>query len=227
MADYGRPRVAGGRAAAPVLRAQNPPTLALGHSATPLADTPSTTEIRGGFITQLLAALNIRPDAWERVSGNAHVAAIAANEAFNRARRSNASLDALLRKREDDARLSFDEAYTALKGKLRPQAAWDQQMLDDAYQELDQHWAVLMLLPNGPYESVLRDLVDNLEADAGAGRLSNEQQALYDISRALALAFHGNARADEASWRRLVAGFTAAQHAETRVAGDNGRQLMN
>jgi hypothetical protein len=227
MADYGRPRLAGGRVAAPVLRAQNPPTLALGHSATPLDDTPSTTEIRGGFITQLLAALNIKPDAWERVSGNAHVAAIAANEAFNRARRSNASLDALLRKREDDARLSFDEAYTALKGKLRPQATWDQQMLDDAYQELDQHWAVLMLLPNGPYESVLRDLVDNLEADAGAGRLSNEQQALYDISRALALAFHGNGRADEASWRRLVAGFTAAQHAEARVAGDNGRQLMN
>ena len=110
------------------------------------------------------------------MSGNAHVAAIAANEAFNRARRSNASLDVLLRKREDEARLSLDEAYTALKSKLRPQASWDLQMLDDAYQELDQHWAVLMLLPHGPYELVLRDLIDSLEADAGAGRLSNEQQ---------------------------------------------------
>ena len=140
------------------------------------------------------------------MSGNAHVAAIAANEAFNRARRSNASLDALLRKREDEARLSLDEAYTALKSKLRPQASWDLQMLDDAYQELDQHWAVLMLLPHGPYEAVLRDLVDSLEADAGAGRLSNEQQSLYDIARGLAEAFHGNARADEASWRRLERG---------------------
>ena len=159
------------------------------------------------------------------MSGNAHVAAIAANEAFNRARRSNASLDALLRKREDEARLSLDEAYTALKSKLRPQASWDLQMLDDAYQELDQHWAVLMLLPHGPYEAVLRDLTDSLEADAGAGRLSNEQQSLYDIARGLAEAFHGNARADEASWRRLSAGFTAAQHAEPRIAFDDGRTL--
>ncbi len=67
------------------------------------------------------------------------------------------------------------------------------QLLDDAYQELDQHWPVLMLLPNGPYESVVHELVERLEPDAGAGRLSNEQQALYDIARALADAFTGNA----------------------------------
>jgi hypothetical protein len=73
----------------------------------------------------------------------------------------------------------------------------------------------------------LRDLVEGLEADAGAGRLSNEQQGLYDISRALADTFHGNARTDEAAWRRLSAGFTAAQHAESRIAGDNGRQFIN
>ncbi|MCK9912219.1 hypothetical protein MXD81_23900, partial [Microbacteriaceae bacterium K1510] len=85
-----------------------------------------------------------------------------------------------LRTRDDEARLSFDEAYSLIKNTLAPHASWDRQMLDDSYQELDQHWAVLMLLPNGPYESVLREVVENLEADAGAGRLSNEQQALYD-----------------------------------------------
>ena len=224
MADYGRPRLAGGQAQGERRGSLLPDsTRAIEHK--PPADEATTTEIRGGFITQLLAALNIKSEAWERVSGNAHVAAIAANEAFNRARRSNASLDALLRKREDEARLSLDEAYTALKSKLRPQASWDLQMLDDAYQELDQHWAVLMLLPHGPYEAVLRDLTDSLEADAGAGRLSNEQQSLYDIARGLAEAFHGNARADEASWRRLSAGFTAAQHAEPRIAFDDGRTL--
>ena len=226
MADYGRPRIGQSAAQRPTaLRAENPPTLAIGHK--PGFEEESTTEIRGGFITQLLAALNIKAEAWERVSGNAHVAAIAANEAFNRARRSNAALEALLRKREDEARLSLDEAYTALKSKLRPQASWDQQMLDDAYQELDQHWAVLMLLPHGPYEAVLRDLTDSLEADAGAGRLSSEQQALYDIARGLAAAFHGNARADEAAWRRLSAGFTAAQHVEAHANGGNGQPVYN
>ncbi len=109
----------------------------------------------------------------------------------------------LLRKREDEARLSFDEAYRLLKSKQPAQASWDLRLLDDAYQELDQHWQVLMLLPSGPYEFVLHDLVESLDADAGGGRLSNEQSALYEIARALADAFKASARSNETSWRRL------------------------
>ena len=71
-----------------------------------------------------------------------------------------------------------------LKSKLRPQASWDLQLLDDAYQELDQHWPVLMLLPNGPYESVLRDLVEGLEADAApAGCRTNSQRSTNSRAR--------------------------------------------
>jgi hypothetical protein len=155
------------------------------------------------------------------------MAAVAANEAFNRARRSHAPLDAMLRKRDDDARLSFDEAYSLIKNTLPPAASWDRQMLDDAYQELDQHWPVIMLLPNGPYESMLRELVDSLEADAGAGRLISEQQALYDISRALLDAFRTNTRTDEVAWRKLGSAFNQISRVETRIAGDNGRPTLN
>ncbi|MFA5898953.1 MAG: hypothetical protein WC829_07550, partial [Hyphomicrobium sp.] len=158
MVDYGAPRIGNARTPNPTaLRAENRPTLAIGHAGA--ADEDTTTEIRNGFIAQLLAALNLKTETWERVSGNAHMAAIAAHEAFTRARRSNGSLDAILRKRDDEARLSFDEAYSLIKNTLAPHATWDRQMLDDAYQELDQHWAVLMLMPNGPYDSVLRDVV--------------------------------------------------------------------
>ncbi len=155
MADYGAPRITN----APAQRANFGGSLidrtrAIEHK--PAVDEETTTQIRNAFVAQLLAALNLRTEAWERVSGNAHMAAVAANEAFNRARRSNGSLDAILRKRDDEARLSFDEAYTLIKNTLPVHASWDRQMLDDSYQELDQHWAVLMLLPNGPYESVLR-----------------------------------------------------------------------
>jgi hypothetical protein len=224
MVDYARPRLTAGSQGERFGGSITERTKALEHKPAPV-DEETSTEIRGGFVTQLLAALNIKPDAWERVSGNSHVAAIAANEAFGRARRVNQALDTLLRKREDDARLSFDEAYMLLKGKLKPQASWDLQMLDDAYQELDQHWPVLMLLPNGPYESVLRDLVEGLEADAGAGRLTAEQTSLYDIARSLAVAFQANLRNNEVSWRQLQASFNAAQRAETRIAVDDGRTL--
>ncbi len=221
MSDYGRPRI--GSAApqsATMLKAQNAPTLAISHSP---ADEETTTQIRAGFVTQLLAALNIDPSTWERVSGGAHSAAIAAKEAFARTRRLNAPLDAFLRKHEEDARLVFDEMYTLLKNGLKPQATWDRQLLDDAYQELDQHWHVVMLLPNGPYEQVVREVVEGLEADNGAGLLSSDQQSLYGLARKLLDIFKANARSNETSWRRLEASFDQAQHTEGRVASDDGR----
>jgi len=225
MTDYAQPRIASAQAG------QRPSfggslterTRAIEHR--PVADDP-TTEIREGYIAQLLAALNVKPEAWQRVAGNAHMAAIAANEAFNRARRSHAALDDVLRTRDDDARLSFDEAYSLIKSRLAPHASWERQMLDDAYQELDQHWAVLMLLPNGPYELVLRDLVEKLEADAGAGGLTSDQQSLFDLARGLAEAFQANSRSDEAAWRRLGTSITAAQHAEARVASRSSPLLQ-
>jgi hypothetical protein len=228
MADYGAPRVAAAKpaVAAPTpLKAENRPTLALSHAGA--AEEEMTTQVRNGFIAKLLAALNLRAETWERVSGNVLMAAIATNEAFNRARRSNGALDAVLRKRDDEARFSFDEAYSLIKNTLPPHASWERQMLEDATQDLDQHWPILMLLPNGPFESVLRDVVDSLEPDAGAGRLASEQQALYAIARELTDAFKGNARTDEASWRKLGSSFVQAQRAEQRVASDNGRPTLN
>src|SRR4029078_6735086 len=126
MADYGRPRLG----QSPAQR-QNfggsltERTKAIEHK--PAIEEETTTEIRTGFVTRLLSRLNIDPQSWERVSGGAHAAAIAANEAFTRTRRLNALLDGFLRKHEDDARLAFDEMYTLLKNRLKPQAAWDRQ----------------------------------------------------------------------------------------------------
>ncbi|CAN1724065.1 conserved membrane protein of unknown function [Hyphomicrobium sp. 1Nfss2.1] len=236
MADYGAPRLTNG--AAPqrasfggsltqrtqALEQLTEPTRALEHR--PVANEETTRAIRINFLEQLLAALNLRPEAWERVSGSAHMAAIAANEAFNRARRAHGSLDALLRTRDDEARLSFDEAYSMIKSTLQPHSSWERHMLDDAYQELDQHWPVLMLLPNGPFELVLRDIVEKLEPDAGGGALTADQQSLLEISRALFEAFQANSRADEAAWRRLGTSITAAQHAEARVAAGSSSMLQ-
>jgi len=75
-----------------------------------------------------------------------------------------------------------------------------------------------MLLPSGPYESVLHDLVESLEADAGGGRLSSEQSALYEIARALADAFKASARSNETSWRRLETRFNDVPRGEPRIS---------
>ncbi len=98
-------------------------------------------------------------------------------------------------------------------------------MLADAYQDLDQSWPVLMLMPNGPYESLLRDIVEALEADAGAGRLSGEDNDLYESARSLAEAFKANGRNSDTSWGRLEAGFNSAQRQTRVVFDDDGRTL--
>ena len=56
---------------------------------------------------------------YERIEGAAFAAAVAANEAFARARHCNKALDDQLTERDEQARISLDHAYTLLKGKLR------------------------------------------------------------------------------------------------------------
>ena len=115
----------------------------------------------------------------------------AASESFRRARQSNKQLDEQLTERDERARMALDRSHSLLKGKLKAQDSRDVQALNDAYTEIEQNWPVLMLLPGAPYETIVDEIVESLEADAGAGRLSTEDQALYEIARALGHAFTG------------------------------------
>jgi hypothetical protein len=226
MVDYGQPRLAGGQAQGERFGGSiTERAKAIEHQPASPTET-ETTEVRAGFVSHLLTALNVDPMAWGRVSGSVYASALAANEAFGRARHSNHALDASLAKRDDQARDTFNQAYGHLKGKLQPQQSWQHQMLSDAYQDLDQSWPVLMLMPNGPYESLLRDIVESLEADAGAGRLSGDDHALFESARSLAEAFKANGRNSDASWGRLEAGFNSA-HRQPRVAFDDDGRTLN
>ena len=167
------------------------------------ATTQTTTEIRGGFVTQLLAALNIDPKAWERVSASpTHRRHRGQRGVRPRAPRQHAARCAARQARRTRRAVPSTRRTRRLKGKLKPQASWELQMLSDAYQELDQHWAVLMLLPNGPYELVLRDLVERPRGRRGCRPpVERAAGALRHLARSLADTFQGNARTNEASWR--------------------------
>jgi hypothetical protein len=153
---------------------------------------------------------------------------VAANEAFARVRHSNKMLDDQLTERDEKARMSLDRAHSLLKGKLRASDSRELDLLGDAFDEIEQRWSVLMLLPNGPYESVLREIVEALEADSGAGRLTTEEQALYEIARSLTDAFKSNSRGSEMSWRRLELGISqASREGGPRIAYNGGRKSIN
>jgi hypothetical protein len=240
MTGYGRQQIGGGGQGERYGGAIGEPSKAIEHHPERQKQLPSLAanedngqadnahDMRQRLVAQLLEALRLDPATYNRLEGPSLTAAVAANDAFVRARQSNQMLDEQLTERDEQARISLDHAYSLLKSKLRPSETWELQLLGDAYHDIDQSWAVLMLLPNGPYETVLKEIVEALEADAGAGLLSTEEQGLYDIARALTVAFKSNARTNELSWRRLEASFNQAPRGgDPRVAFDDGGRTIN
>jgi hypothetical protein len=187
----------------------------------------SAPDIRSEFLAEMLEALSLDPAAYERVSGAVLGAAIAANEAFTRTRRSNALLDDKLTERDEQARIALDHVHEILAQSLDPHEKWEQQLLTDAYGEIEKNWEILMLLPNGPYQSILGSVVEALEPDSGAGRLSAEDQGLLDIAHKLLHALEGNARTTETSWKALETKFNQARGNDPRIAFDGGNRTLN
>jgi hypothetical protein len=185
-------------------------------------------DLKSEFLSDLLDSVSLDLETYEKVSGQALAAAEAANAALSRARHANQQLDELLTERDEQSRISMETTYDRLMKRLGEGRDAARQLLAETFDELDQHWSLLMLLPGGPYETVVKEIVDMLETDAGNGALSTEDGALYDIARGLAGAFSSNGRGSELSWRRLEVGFEQAPRSgATRITLDGGRKTLN
>jgi hypothetical protein len=240
MTDYGQPQI--GSTRGPEFGGSiTGPSRVIEHMPDPQAQLPLAAanedgddegahELRVQFVSDLLEALRLDPATYELVTGPEFAAAVAANEAFTRARQSNQALDERLTERDEQAHMSLDHAYSLLKSKLKPREIVERQALRAAYEEIEEAWSVLMLLPNGPYETVLKEIIEVLEPDAGDDRLSTEHASLYEIARALADAFKSNTRSNESAWRRLEASFNQAPRSgDQRIAfdDDEDRKTLN
>jgi len=215
MMDYSQPQIGAAGQGERFGGSITEPSKAIEHRPDPQHQLPlaaneddiDAEELKWQYIADLLEALRLSLSSFELVSGPAIGAAIAANEAFERVRRSNQALDRILAARYEEARESFKNARALLLNRLKPRQDWEHQVLRDAVDEIEHSWGILMLLPNGPYEAVLRETIEAMEADSGSGSLSTEQQALYDIAKKLVDAFGNNGRGGELSWHRLAANF--------------------
>ncbi|MES0404005.1 MAG: hypothetical protein ABUJ93_10960, partial [Hyphomicrobium sp.] len=240
MSDYGQKQIESAPPEQTFGGALNEPSKAIEHkrdddgeaepTASPInaLDEMASADQKAQYLADLLDALHVDLETYEHFSGPAFSAAVAANEEFSRARRSNQTLDNALAARDEQARASLENAFSLRNSQLRPGQERKRQLLRDAYQEIAKYWHVLMLFPNGPYEDVLRVLVEELETDAGAGTLSTDDAALYGIARTLVDAFKGNGRGNEFSWRRLEGGFNQALHgSHTPVAFSDDKRTIN
>ena len=73
-----------------------------------------------------------------------------------------------------------------------------------AHDDIHEHWHILMMLPGGPYEQVMDEMLEELEPQAGAGQLTSDQQHLLSVVRKLREAFANSKRDSLRAWTRLT-----------------------
>jgi hypothetical protein len=189
--------------------------------------TLSDDEHRAHFVEILIESLLIAPETYSNIPHDAFATAVAASEAFVRVRHLNQSLDRELTERDEKARMALERTFGRLEASLRADDDWSRQLLRSAEQEVDQNWPVIMLLPKGPYESVLQRVVEQLEADNGAGELPVEQAKFYAAARRLLDVLGTSARDTEESWGDLELSFDQVTRPHTDVAFGDGKRTLN
>jgi predicted nucleic acid-binding Zn-ribbon protein len=182
---------------------------------------------RTDYVAALVEALGMPSEAFIGIPAPAFTAAAAASEAFVHARQSNRLLDEELTERDEQARVALERAFAHLDASFAPADDWKRQQLVTAYQEVDQNWSVLMLMPDGPYETVLKSLVEQLEADNGAGALPAEEAALYSVAKRVVDALGQSNRNTDTAWIKLEAFFIQLSRAHPQVAQGDGKRTLN
>jgi len=179
------------------------------------------------YLAELVEALGVQPDAFGSLQGAAYDAALQTSEAFALLRQSTRLLDQELADRDEQAHGRLERAYAYLETAIAPDDDLNRQQLIQASEEVEQNWNVLMLLPNGPYEAALADVVEQLEPDNGAGTLKSDDQALLVIARRLQQDLASNPRRTDRDWMGLESRLQALLRgpAQQAAVGDVKRTL--
>ncbi|MBX9926116.1 MAG: hypothetical protein K2Y05_07140, partial [Hyphomicrobiaceae bacterium] len=181
--------------------AQNNAAAPRGQPGMPSGDSYSRQE---EFTFSLLAGLITDPAQFLALTGPAYEAAVTASDEFARIRRqSDTQLDRALTELDEEARMRFDEAYDALLKRIPQNDGINFDALQKAYLDIDQNWQLLMLLPGGPFERTVAELVEALEPQYGAGQLLRKDEPLFAAARQLREALSGNPRNTAGAWDKL------------------------
>ena len=164
---------------------------------------PTDDEIRQGFIDQLVQAIGVQPEIYARATGPAIGAAISAGEAFNHVRDRNAALQHHLAERDERAEKAFFEVYSTIQSQIADNDERRIDLLNDAFEDLRNKWAIIMLMPDGPYENLFEDLIAKLEPANGAGRLSADDRNLLFQLKGLKANLAASDRNSAEDWQRL------------------------
>jgi len=194
-------------------------------------DETAAAEKKAQYLEELLDTLHIDLSAYERC---AEQGASEASKAFAQMLYGNRLLDDALGHPDKRLMDALDSGFERIRNRLRPDQLREQQLLAEAHNEIGARWDELTLLPNGPYEIKVGELVGELETANANGDLRPEDQELLKIASALVDAFRGNGRGKEFSWDRLAGSFkqifhdsTASHDSDTVVTFNRDKRTSN
>lgn len=156
------------------------------------------------YLATLLSALGVSSTDFAEITGETLDAALGASEAFRRVQRSNKLFDQIVRERETYALQALKRAYDKAAQPISKSDSFELRLLEEAYQDIVRNFAIVALLPNGPFSALIDEIVIELEPQGGAGELEDvEEQGLLRLGRSLQRVLRNNPRSDSASWNRL------------------------
>ncbi|WP_295557984.1 hypothetical protein [uncultured Hyphomicrobium sp.] len=180
------------------------------------------------YLAALVESLGVAPEAFTSLNGLAFDAASAAGEAMMALRQSNRLLEQELASRDQLEHGRLERVFEQLDNDLAAEDGTGRQQLVSASAEIDQCWNVLMLLPNGPYESELAEVIDQLEPDSGAGRLRPDEQALLGMARRIRHSLASNPRRTDRDWLNLESQLQLVLRTPTQqVASSDAKRALN
>jgi hypothetical protein len=155
------------------------------------------------YLAALVESLGVAPEAFMSLNGSAYDAASAASEAMLALRQGNRLVDHELNNRDKQVHARLERVLAHLDHQLAVDDGLRRQQLASASEEIEQSWNVLMLLPSGPYETGLAEVVEQLEPDSGAGTLKGDDQVLLAMARRIHHALVSNPRRTDREWITL------------------------
>lgn len=171
---------------------------------------------RDQFMASFLTSLDVQPRSYMELGGEAFRAAVAASESFSVFCQHHPELHSPVASRSRSMEDQLHNQIRELEAGITANDSPELIELDAAIQDLKSNWGIIMLLPGGPYEMLLKDIVEQLEQERGAGQLNTADRPLLQAARYVAQAMDSNPRQSTADWSNLGGALQI-------VEGDHGK----
>ncbi len=184
--------------------------------------------IRRAFADRLIQAIDIEPQYWNQIDGEAFGGAVAASDVFSDLRSANIMLDRNIRQRDKHISDRLERAHAGLRERVSQSedATWHLQLLDSAREDILQNWQVIMMLPKGPYDALLEQMIEAYERDDAEGKLDIEKQHLLRNVKSIRSALQANPRDSANAWVKLAQAFSHIAEEPDPRTSDTSPQVV-